>query len=117
MFLVVRFEPAALEVAVTPGGWVIDAPGGGLAAGLPLSCRAASCGVCRVAVEAGAELLEPADATERLVLDALRATSDERLGCQLRLIAPAPASAAVPAVRLRVITPALPGEARSGSAG
>ena len=46
------------------------------------SCRSASCGICRVAVLAGAELLAPPSADEREVLAIFGAAADERLACQ-----------------------------------
>lgn len=53
--------------------------------GVPLSCRAGHCGVCRVTVEHGASALEPASCAEAEVLDALEAGPEERLACQLRI--------------------------------
>ena len=66
---------------------------------IPLACRAAHCGACRVRVEAGDESLEPAAADERRTLTALGLKADERLACQLRLRAEA-----VEAVVLRVLS-------------
>lgn len=42
----------------------------------------ARCGSCRVVVESGAEHLSPAGASERRVLDILKADPRERLACQ-----------------------------------
>jgi ferredoxin len=56
-------------------------------AGVPLSCRGARCGVCRVRVERGLECFEPPGLPERETLTALGAGAAERLGCQLRLAA------------------------------
>jgi ferredoxin len=85
------FEPAD-----APSGGVTveaDAPDGGrlldlcdeLHASVPVSCRSADCGTCRVDVLEGAELLEPARDEE---LDVLRIFGDDppsrRLACQAR---------------------------------
>ena len=53
------------------------------AAPLAFSCRTANCGVCRVRVVLGAELLSPAGSEERELLSGWNAASDERLACQL----------------------------------
>jgi ferredoxin len=78
-----------VEVAVPNGGRLIDvcdeehAP-------VPLSCRSASCGACRIVVIEGAALLDKPLAEE---LDVLHAFGDDprthRLACQARL-APGP---------------------------
>jgi ferredoxin len=49
---------------------------------IAFSCRAASCGVCRVEVLAGRELLEPARPDELEVLEIFAARPSERLACQ-----------------------------------
>lgn len=59
------------------------------AAGLSFSCRGANCGVCRVRVVHGAELLELASTRERDTLRFAHAADDERLGCQLSVRADA----------------------------
>lgn len=46
------------------------------------SCRAASCGTCRVEVLAGADLLEPPGEDERDLLQLLYAPKGQRLACQ-----------------------------------
>jgi ferredoxin len=48
-------------------------------AAVDFSCRAASCGTCRVEVLAGADLLEPPGPAER---ETLRSRPDHRLACQ-----------------------------------
>jgi ferredoxin len=65
---------------------VLDEHGGG---GLPLSCRGATCATCRVRVQRGQELLEPAASRELETLHAVGAAADERLGCQIGLRADA----------------------------
>lgn len=49
---------------------------------IPLSCRAANCGTCRVELREGAELVVAPSPAERLVL----AGASGRLACQLRLL-------------------------------
>jgi adenylate cyclase len=49
------------------------------------SCRSASCGTCRVEVQEGAELLEPALREERDVLEIFAAPPSHRLACQARV--------------------------------
>jgi ferredoxin len=52
-----------------------------------LACRSARCGACRLAVDSGKALLRPPDAAETETLAHLGAGPDERLGCQLVVIA------------------------------
>lgn len=101
--------PAGLELAVGAGERVLDAldlrdEGPGRV--LPVRCRAANCATCLVRIEVGAELLTPADAREREVLEQLGATDDQRLGCQMciRVDSDGPASGAG-VIRLRVVGP------------
>jgi ferredoxin len=55
-------------------------------AGVPFSCRSASCGTCRVDVLEGADLLDPAAAEELDVLDLFGDDPTRcRLACQIRL--------------------------------
>jgi ferredoxin len=58
--------PAA-SIELPEGGRLRDACDQA-AAPVPFSCRATSCGTCRIDVLAGAELLEPAGEDERAVL-------------------------------------------------
>jgi ferredoxin len=53
-------------------------------AGAPVafSCRDGNCATCRVEVLDGVELLEPAGADEREILDRLGAAANQRLACQ-----------------------------------
>jgi ferredoxin len=50
---------------------------------LPVSCRGANCGVCRVTVLEGQSALEPPMAAERELLMQCHAQRNERLGCQI----------------------------------
>lgn len=49
---------------------------------VPFSCRDGNCATCRVEVTAGIDLLEPAGAGEREVLERLSAPANQRLACQ-----------------------------------
>ena len=53
--------------------------------GLPVSCRGANCGACRVTVLEGESALEPPMAAERDLLMQCKAQRNERLGCQIWL--------------------------------
>ncbi len=53
------------------------------AAPILFSCRSATCGVCRVEVEAGAELLAPPSDDERETLELFDAAPTQRLACQV----------------------------------
>ena len=57
------------------------------AAPMVFSCRSASCGVCRVDVETGSDLLAPPEEDERETLDAFSSPHARRLACQVRLCA------------------------------
>ena len=83
----VRFEPAGFEVDAKPGEAIMDITDVNPAADVPYSCRAATCGTCRVEVVEGGEALSTADAFELEVLDMFGDTPDRvRLCCQARLV-------------------------------
>jgi ferredoxin len=82
----VRILPARIELDVPAGERLLDACDDDAPGALALSCRAANCGSCRLRVRAGADALQPPDATERSILTQLGAAPDERLGCQIRLM-------------------------------
>ena len=83
----VRFEPAGFEVDAQPGEAIMDITDANPAAGVPYSCRAATCGTCRVEVLQGGDALSTADEVELEVLDVFGDTPDEvRLCCQTRLV-------------------------------
>jgi ferredoxin len=74
-----------VEIAASPGARLVDlcdehdAP-------IPFSCRAASCGTCRIHVLAGAEDLLPAEQDELELLDVFNLRPpDVRLTCQAAL--------------------------------
>jgi ferredoxin len=80
----IDFLASAHGPAVTldvDGGRLLDACDDARAP-VAFSCRSASCGTCRVAVLAGAELLLPPDPDEREVLAIFDAAPEERLACQ-----------------------------------
>jgi 2Fe-2S ferredoxin len=73
----------------------VDAPAGAALidlcdesnAGIPFSCRSASCGTCRIEVLEGAELLEPPRDEELDVLDIFGDDPKKRrLACQSRVV-------------------------------
>jgi ferredoxin len=84
-----------LRILIQPRGVLLEAAEGGerlldlvdeqSIASVPLSCRGAHCGICRLRVLRGAGCFEPPGRLERETLAALGAGSGERLGCQLRL--------------------------------
>jgi 2Fe-2S ferredoxin len=83
----IRFEPSGVEVDAEPGEAIMDITDANPAADVPYSCRAATCGTCRVEVLEGADALSHADEFELEVLDIFGDTPDEvRLCCQARLI-------------------------------
>ena len=87
MSIRVRFEPSGFEVDAEPGEAIMDITDANPAADVPYSCRAATCGTCRVQVLEGADALSVADIDEIEVLDIFGDTPDEvRLCCQTKLV-------------------------------
>ncbi len=83
----VRFEPSGFEIDAEPGEAIMDITDANPAADVPYSCRAATCGTCRVQVLEGGDALSTADVDEIEVLDIFGDTPDEvRLCCQTKLI-------------------------------
>jgi 2Fe-2S ferredoxin len=82
---VVRFEPAGFEVEVEAGARMVDVTDDHPEAKVPYSCRAASCGTCRVRVEAGLDALSAPGEEELEVLAIFGDPPDVRLCCQVRL--------------------------------
>jgi len=83
----VRFEPSGFEVDAEPGEAIMDITDANPAAEVPYSCRAATCGTCRVEVIEGVDALSTADEFELEVLDIFGDTPDKvRLCCQTKLI-------------------------------
>jgi ferredoxin len=83
----VRFEPSGFEVDAEPGEAIMDITDANPAAEVPYSCRAATCGTCRVEVVEGGNALSTADEFELEVLDIFGDTPDKvRLCCQAKLI-------------------------------
>ena len=52
---------------------------------VPFSCRAATCGTCRIEIVEGAELLEPRQGAEAELLELLGDPTNYRLACQAKL--------------------------------
>jgi 2Fe-2S ferredoxin len=83
----VRFEPSGFEVDARAGEAIMDITDANPAAEVPYSCRAATCGTCRVEVLEGGEALSVADQFELEVLDLFGDTPDRvRLCCQAKLV-------------------------------
>lgn len=70
------------------GGRLLDACDDARAP-VAFSCRSASCGTCRVAILAGAELLAPPGPDELDVLTIFAAAPGERLACRA-IVRPVP---------------------------
>ena len=81
------FEPAGFEVDVDVGSAIVDVTDAHPAADVPYSCRAATCGTCRVYVVTGAEGLSTPEQDE---LEVLAMFDDDptkvRLCCQARIV-------------------------------
>lgn len=83
----VRFEPSGFEVDAQAGEAIMDITDANPAADVPYSCRAATCGTCRVEVLEGGDALSTADEFELEVLDIFGDTPDKvRLCCQTKLV-------------------------------
>jgi 2Fe-2S ferredoxin len=83
----VRFEPAGFEIDAEPGEAIMDITDANPASEVPYSCRAATCGTCRVEVVEGGAALSTPDEFELEVLDIFGDTPDKvRLCCQTKLV-------------------------------
>jgi ferredoxin len=76
--------PGEVAFEVPAGQPLIDAIDEQPRVSLPMACRAANCGTCRVRVVAGASSVIPPDPWEQDTLRIHDAAPGERLGCQLR---------------------------------
>jgi 2Fe-2S ferredoxin len=72
------------RVEVPDGGRLVDVCDRVLAP-VPFSCRAATCGTCRIEVFEGAHLLEPRESAEAELLELLGDPPTYRLACQAKL--------------------------------
>lgn len=81
----VRFSPSGFETDITAGTRLVDVTDRFPEAAVPYSCRSASCGTCRVRIQAGAEACAPAEDDELEVLEIFGSETDVRLCCQLQL--------------------------------
>jgi ferredoxin len=79
-------QPRGLSLTAEPGARLVDIVDEQSIASVPLSCRGAHCGICRLRVARGAGCFEPAGRAERETLAAQGAGADERLLCQLWLV-------------------------------
>jgi 2Fe-2S ferredoxin len=83
----VRFEPAGFEIDAEPGEAIMDITDANPASEVPYSCRAATCGTCRVEVVEGGDALSIPDEFELEVLEIFGDTPDKvRLCCQTKLV-------------------------------
>ena len=87
--LQIRLEPLGIELSCASEGRLIDllddVEDARVVAGVPLSCRGARCGVCRVRVLQGAGAIIAPRVDEQDTLAALGAGDQERLACQIEL--------------------------------
>jgi ferredoxin len=111
----VRFQPSGLFVLAQPGQSLFELA---RAAGVPVSTACVgkgTCGLCRVRVRHGEDLLTPLTDADRKHLGNVYFLTKTRLSCQARLVAPdarpvAPGEAAVPpSAWVEVEVPASPG--------
>lgn len=79
-----RWYPGPLLFELQPGDRLMDVLDDQPTSTLPMACRAANCGTCRVRIMSGANLIMAPDEWELSVLARYEAAPDERLGCQLR---------------------------------
>jgi len=111
----VRFQPSGLFVLAQPGQSLFELA---RAAGVPVSTACVgkgTCGLCRVKVRHGEDLLTPLTDADRKHLGNVYFLTKTRLSCQARLVAPegrttAPAEGDAPASAwVEVEVPASPG--------
>lgn len=82
----VLIQPRGVSLEAAEGGArLLDLVDDQCIVSVPLACRGARCGICRLRVVRGLDAFAPPLPAERETLVALRAGSDERLACQLRL--------------------------------
>ncbi|HMI88162.1 MAG TPA: 2Fe-2S iron-sulfur cluster-binding protein [Polyangiaceae bacterium] len=72
------------RVEVADGGRLVDVCDR-VQAPVPFSCRAATCGTCRIEVLEGLEFFEPREGAEAELLDLLGDPPSHRLACQAKL--------------------------------
>ena len=84
----VKFLPADLECEVPVPARIIDVTDDHPDTDVPYSCRAATCGTCRVRVEEGADALAPPGMEESEILHIFGNEPGVRLACQLEVVQP-----------------------------
>lgn len=94
------FDPTPVELTLSPGERFLNVCDQHPEAEVPFSCRAATCGTCRVEVLEGLEGLAPAGDEERDLLEAFGEGPRVRLACQMEVGQSPPSK-----VRLRVVEP------------
>ncbi len=80
-----KFEPSGFETEIRTGTRLVDVTDEYPESDVPFSCRAASCGTCRVEVIEGASALIPPTDDELDVLEIFGDDDHVRLCCQLVL--------------------------------
>lgn len=99
----VIFRLAEVRLTASSGDRLVDLLDAQAGHGLPLACRGANCAICRVRVRSGdAALQRPAAAELRCLADA-GAGPDERLACQLEVVANPGADTVVSLERVRPV--------------
>ena len=88
--MIVRFEPAGIEVAAEPGARIVDLTDEHPEANVPYSCRSATCGTCRVEIVEGGDALAPPESDEQDILDIFGDGPNVRLACQAKIAVPRP---------------------------
>lgn len=97
----VRFPTLGAEVACSDGSTLFDA-GGRAAAGIDTACVGkGTCGLCRVKVVAGGELLTPYTDEERKHLGNVHHITKVRLACRAHIVA----GAAEGVIEVEVVVP------------
>ncbi|MFW5924989.1 MAG: 2Fe-2S iron-sulfur cluster-binding protein [Myxococcota bacterium] len=81
----VRFEPSGYETEAAAGTRLVDVVDDHPEAGVPFSCRSATCGTCRVEVIQGQQAVAPPSEDEQEVLVLFGDPPAVRLCCQLEL--------------------------------
>ncbi|APJ03352.1 2Fe-2S iron-sulfur cluster-binding protein [Silvanigrella aquatica] len=82
---IIHFVLEDMEVEVPIGSTfqqIVDASG----ADVTFGCRNGTCGTCRIKIEKGTENISPMEREEKDFLQSIEANSNERLGCQIKIL-------------------------------